>query len=119
MIGPGRNSNSWVFWLKIDRPVTSVGSRSGVNWMRLNEQLKLRAIALARTVLPVPGTSSMSRWPWHSSATSARPTSWCLPTITRSTLAMTFSPDSWMLATIRVPPGCRRLVAPLPVWARR
>ncbi len=34
MIGPGRNSNSWVFWLKIDRPVTSEGSRSGVNWIR-------------------------------------------------------------------------------------
>jgi hypothetical protein len=29
MIGPGRNSNSDVFWLKIDRPVTSDGSRSG------------------------------------------------------------------------------------------
>ena len=34
MIGPGRNSNSAVFWLKIERPVTSDGSRSGVNWMR-------------------------------------------------------------------------------------
>ena len=61
MIGPGRNSNSRVFWLKIDSPETSDGSRSGVNWMRRNEQPRLRAIALARTVLPVPGTSSMSR----------------------------------------------------------
>ena len=55
MIGPGRNSNSRVFWLKIDRPDTSDGSRSGVNWIRRKEQPRLRAIALASTVLPVPG----------------------------------------------------------------
>src|SRR3990172_3242851 len=96
MIGPGLNSNSWVFWLKMERPVTSEGSRSGVNWMRRKLQPKLRAMALARTVLPVPGTSSMSRWPWQSSATRARRTASCLPTMTRSTLAMTFSPDSWI-----------------------
>ena len=53
--GPGRNSNSWVFWLKIERPVTSVGSRSGVNWMRRNEHPRLFASALASIVLPVPG----------------------------------------------------------------
>ena len=35
-IGPGRNSNSRVFWLKIESPVTSVGWRSGVHWMRAN-----------------------------------------------------------------------------------
>src|SRR3990170_131602 len=96
MIGPGLNSNSWVFWLKMERPVTSEGSRSGVNWMRRKLQPKLRAMALAKTVLPVPGTSSMSRWPWQSSATRARRTASCLPTMTRSTLAMTFSPDSWI-----------------------
>ncbi len=38
MIGPGRNSNSRSRWLKIDTPVTSLGSMSGVNWMRRNEQ---------------------------------------------------------------------------------
>ena len=36
-------------------------------------------MALASTVLPVPGTSSMSRWPRHIRATRARRTSWCLP----------------------------------------
>src|SRR3989337_639490 len=46
--------------------------------------------------LKVEGTSSMSRWPWQSSATRARRTASCLPTMTRSTLAMTFSPDSWI-----------------------
>ena len=32
--GPGWNSNCPVSWLKIVTPVTSEGSRSGVNWMR-------------------------------------------------------------------------------------
>ena len=67
-----------------------------MNWMRRNEQPRLRAMALARTVLPVPGTSSISRWPRHRSATRASRTSWCLPTITRSTLARTLSPVSWI-----------------------
>src|SRR6185369_1062542 len=75
-----------------ERPVTSDGRRSGVNWIRRKLHPRLRAIALARTVLPVPGTSSMRRWPRQRSATRARRTSWCLPTITRSTLARTFSP---------------------------
>ena len=48
-----------------------------------------------------PGTSSMSRCPWHSSATSASRTSACLPTITRSTFAATRSADSWILDTQR------------------
>src|SRR3954453_11173570 len=97
----------------MDRPVTSDGSRSGVNWMRRNVQPRLRAIALARTVLPVPGTSSMRRWPRHRSATSERRTSWCLPTMTRSTLARTLSPTCWMLL-IGLPSSCgldRRLSA--------
>jgi hypothetical protein len=59
MIGPGRNSNSAVFWLKIERPVTSEGSRSGVNWMRRKEQPRLWLSALASIVLPTPGTSSI------------------------------------------------------------
>ena len=29
--GPARNSNSLVFWLKMEAPVTSEGSKSGVN----------------------------------------------------------------------------------------
>ena len=31
---PGRNSNSLLAWLNTLAPVTSPGSRSGVNWMR-------------------------------------------------------------------------------------
>ena len=32
--GPGLNSKSRSRWLKIERPVTSVGCRSGVHWIR-------------------------------------------------------------------------------------
>ncbi len=59
--GPGRNSNSAVCRLKIDMPVMSPGSRSGVNCTRLTEQSMDRASALASEVLPTPGTSSTSR----------------------------------------------------------
>jgi hypothetical protein len=69
-IGPGRNSNSTVFWLKIDVPVTSVGSRSGVHWIRLNEAPKLAASARASIVLATPGTSSSRICPSQNHATS-------------------------------------------------
>ena len=58
---PGRNSNSRVFWLKTETPVTSDGSRSGVNWIRRTEESMLRARALLSIVLPTPGTSSIRR----------------------------------------------------------
>ena len=59
--GPGRNSNSFVRWLKTFTPVTSEGSRSGVNCRRENEQSIDRASALASIVFPTPGKSSMIR----------------------------------------------------------
>jgi hypothetical protein len=68
-----------------------------VNWMRRKLQPRLLAMAFASTVLPVPGTSSMSTWPRHRSATRANLTSACLPTMTRSTFAMTRSPVCWIL----------------------
>src|SRR5688572_17354337 len=89
MTGPGRNWNSLVRWLKIETPVTSEGSRSGVNWMRLKEQPSDRAMAFASTVFPVPGTSSTRMWPRQMRATSASSTSWCLPKMTRSTFCTT------------------------------
>src|SRR6476646_5183477 len=70
--GPGRNSNSFVFWLKTLTPVTSDGSSSGVNWSRENEQSSERASAFASIVFPTPGKSSMIRCP---SATRQRTTS--------------------------------------------
>ena len=67
--------------MKTLTPLTSLGSRSGVNWIRLKLLPTLRAIALARTVFPTPGTSSIRTWPRHSSATRTRLTSRRLPTI--------------------------------------
>ena len=58
---PGLNSNSRESWLKIDTPVMSLGSRSGVNWIRRAEASIDRASALASIVFPTPGTSSTSR----------------------------------------------------------
>src|SRR5690242_9514149 len=69
--GPALNSNSFTFWLKTLTPVTSDGSRSGVNCSRENEQSSDRASAFASIVFPTPGKSSMIRCP---SATRQRTT---------------------------------------------
>src|SRR3954451_16836396 len=61
--GPGRNSNSFARWLKTLTPVTSVGSRSGVNCSREKRQSTERASAFASIVFPTPGKSSMIRCP--------------------------------------------------------
>src|SRR2546423_970706 len=61
--GPGRNSNSFRCWLKTLTPVTSDGSRSGVNWRRAKRQSSERASAFASIVLPTPGKSSMIACP--------------------------------------------------------
>src|SRR6476659_5508807 len=62
-IGPGWNSKAPTDWSKMVTPVTSDGSRSGVNWIRDVVPWMVAASALASVVLPVPGTSSSSRWP--------------------------------------------------------
>src|SRR5882724_6157775 len=61
--GPGRNSNSFERWLKTFTPVTSDGSRSGVNCIRENDTSSERATALASIVFPTPGKSSRMRCP--------------------------------------------------------
>ena len=81
---PGLNENSWVSWLKIDTPVTSLGNKSGVNWMRRTEQSIEVASALASIVLPTPGTSSTSRWPSANKTDSASRTTAVLPSMTLS-----------------------------------
>ena len=50
--GPGRNSNSFVFWLKTLTPVTSLGSRSGVNWSRENVRCERAGEGLREHGLP-------------------------------------------------------------------
>src|SRR5512133_3056257 len=61
--GPGLNSNSFERWSNTFTPVTSDGSRSGVNCMRENDTSSERASALASIVFPTPGKSSRIRWP--------------------------------------------------------
>ena len=79
-IGPGRNSKSRVFWSNTDRPVTSVGCRSGVHWMRECVTPSIEPpIARASTVFAVPGTSSSRTWPPHISAATTSLTSSRLP----------------------------------------
>src|SRR5580692_5799591 len=67
-------------------PVTSLGSRSGVNWTRLWVPWMELAIALASEVFPVPGKSSSSRWPSETRQVSASLTMCCLPSTACSTL---------------------------------
>ena len=64
------------------------GSRSGVNWMRFIDPSIELAIALASDVLPVPGTSSSSRWPSAIMQTSAIRTTDVLPRMNVSTFCL-------------------------------
>src|SRR6266571_7149931 len=73
----------------METPVTSLGRRSGVNWIRLNVHPIERAIALVRTVLPTPGTSSIKTCPRQTTAIRLNATGSALPTITLSTLLIT------------------------------
>jgi hypothetical protein len=75
--------------------VTSLGKRSGVNWIRCHVQLIDRARDLASMVLPTPGTSSRSTWPSARRATIARRTVPPLPWIARSTFSAMRSKASW------------------------
>ncbi len=85
-IGPWWNSNELDFWSKIVTPVTSLGSRSGVNWMRLCDPWTVWAIDRASVVLPVPGKSSRSRWPSASMQVTDKRMASVLPRIARSML---------------------------------
>ncbi len=86
-IAPRLNSNSRSTGLYTDTPVTSPGSRSGVNWMRRTVASTLAARARASIVLPTPGTSSMSRCPSASRQMRALRTASGFPSITPPTEA--------------------------------
>ena len=120
--GPGRNSNSPDFGSRIDTPTTSEGSRSLVNCTRWKVPPIDRASARASVVLPTPGTSSISRWPRASRATTAWRIAPGLPRSTRAMLASSAATQvrrrgetlAWHgrrahgLATITPPPRTRR-----------
>src|SRR5438876_3693518 len=91
----------------MDVPVTSLGKRSGVNWIRLNVQPIERAIALVRTVLPTPGTSSINTCPRQMTAIRLNATDSPLPTITFSTF-----PTTRCTAEDRSCTDCMRFISP-------
>src|SRR4051794_13803761 len=100
-IGPSLKSKVCVWLLKMETPSTSLGKRSGVSWMRLNLQSMLRASDLASTVLPTPGTSSMSTWPRASRPMIRRSTALLCPRKTVRMLSRSFSIRSFATQ----PPG--------------
>src|SRR3954447_26437949 len=66
-------------------PTRSAGTRSGVNWMRLNVPPRTSATVLTVSVLARPGTPSRRMWPPAGSATNTRSSIPSCPTITRLT----------------------------------
>src|SRR6266571_5288446 len=58
------------------------GTRSGVNWMRLNSPPIEAASVLIAIVLARPGTPSTRRWPRARRATTIRSSRWSCPTMT-------------------------------------
>src|SRR5690606_15838090 len=85
------NSNSWVLGSRIDTPVTSEGSRSGVNWIRELVVCTAAARARASWVFPVPGTSSRSTCPPLSLVVTTSRTTFALPTTATPTAETIFS----------------------------
>ena len=69
-------------------PIRSAGSRSGVNWMRLNLQWIAAASALMAVVLARPGTPSSKTCPPVRSAIKSREsiTSWPIRALRTSVL---------------------------------
>src|SRR5918998_6511573 len=63
-------------------PVMSEGSRSGVNWSRVNEPPTAVATVSTVRVLARPGTPSIRQWPWASRHTSTRSSNRSWPTMT-------------------------------------
>jgi hypothetical protein len=89
--GPFLNVNAAFSWLKKDSPVTSLGSRSGVNCTLSNAHPIDFASAFARTVLPVPGTSSRSTCPPAATAASRSLVTSLFPIITFDTFSSIFA----------------------------
>ena len=87
-----------------ETPVTSVGSRSGVNWIRLKMQPVERAMLRASIVLPTPGTSSIKHMALAQQRRQREASSAFLPTMTFSTLPMIPSAIARILHRLVPPP---------------
>src|SRR5947207_5859040 len=69
----------------METPVMSLGTRSGVHWMRRKVRSSDRATARARVVFPTPGTSSSRTWPSTRRAPSSCSVTSRFPTTTAPT----------------------------------
>src|SRR3954464_2044816 len=81
--GPSSTSKPPPPGLSTRVPTRSAGTRSGVNWMRLNVPPRTWASVRTVSVLARPGTPSRSTWPPASSETSRRSSIASWPTMTR------------------------------------
>ena len=103
--GPARSLNSPDFWSYMYVPMMSKGSKSGVNWTRLNLHPRARAKVLASSVLAKPGKSSNNMLPLERIPTVTRRKFSFFPMITLPTsfmrlfdIAETVAMRSWVLA---------------------
>ncbi len=81
--GPCSVSNVPVSGRNTRVPTRSLGTRSGVNWIRWNVPPSTAAAVLMVSVFASPGTPSISRWPPDSRHTSTRSSIRSWPAITR------------------------------------
>ena len=102
--GPGRNSKSASRWFQIDEPVTSDGSRSGVNCTRAKPRPVTVANERAVSVFASPGTSSSSTWPSARRPSSTSSSRSRLPTTARSISSRTAAAPSRELAQLHREP---------------
>src|SRR5579859_364328 len=113
-IGPRLNAKVRVARSNTEVPRMSAGSRSGVNWTRPYSSASDLAIALASSVLPVPGTPSSSTWPWATRATahSRMASSW--PTTALVSCSRNRAKKSGAAKTVELiePPCSLRCAAP-------
>src|SRR5919198_1808356 len=81
--GPSSVSKRPVSGRQMRVPTRSAGTRSGVNWMRVNVPPSTRASVRTVSVLARPGTPSSNTWPPASRLTSSRSSIASWPTMTR------------------------------------
>ena len=106
--GPGRNSNSRERGSNTESPVTSVGCRSGVHWIRENVPPPIEpAIERARIVFAVPGTSSSRTCEPATRAARMSLTSSSLPSTTCSTFRTSRSATPCALSLMSSDPIAR------------
>ena len=80
-IGPFFTSNFSFLTLYTIVPITSAGSKSGVNWMRLNLASISDDKVLIANVFAKPGTPSKSTWPFANNAINNESTKCFWPTM--------------------------------------